>query len=112
MVRHAIPPTWNTGAERGMVVEPEQAMSIAALSGARERTIIMDGFSKTYAMSGWRLGFGIMPQALADKVALLLTHSVGCSAAFTQTTGIEALTGPQDQVELVRQEFKYGAISS
>jgi aspartate/methionine/tyrosine aminotransferase len=71
-----------------------------------ERTIIMDGFSKTYAMTGWRLGFGIMPPGLAEKVGLLLTHSVGSTAQFTQLAGIEALTGPQDQVDLVVAEYK------
>jgi aspartate/methionine/tyrosine aminotransferase len=80
--------------------------SIASFPGAKERTIIVDGFSKTYAMTGWRLGFGIMPEALAKKVGLLLTHSVGCTATFTQHAGIEALTGPQAQVEAVRAEYQ------
>ncbi len=73
--------------------------SIAALPGMAERTIIMDGFSKTYAMTGWRLGYGIMPEALADRIQLLLTHSVGCTAHFTQYAGLEAITGPQDWVD-------------
>ncbi|MEW6580798.1 MAG: pyridoxal phosphate-dependent aminotransferase [Chloroflexota bacterium] len=72
--------------------------SIAALPGMAERTVIIDGFSKTYAMTGWRLGFGIMPEALADRVNLLLTHSVGCTAHFTQYAGIEAVTGDQGWV--------------
>ncbi len=72
--------------------------SIAALDGMLERTIILDGFSKTYAMTGWRIGFAIMPEALAARVSLLLNHSVGCTAHFTQLAGIEALTGPQDAV--------------
>ena len=55
-------------------------------------------FSKTYAMTGWRLGFGIMPNALAERVELLLTHSVGCTASFTQIAGLEAVNGPQDRV--------------
>ena len=80
--------------------------TIAALPGMRERTIICDGFSKTYAMTGWRLGFGIVPEALADKLNLLLTHSVGCTATFTQYAGIEALTGPQDQVDAVVAEYQ------
>ncbi|MBN1315313.1 MAG: pyridoxal phosphate-dependent aminotransferase [Anaerolineales bacterium] len=80
--------------------------SIASLPGARERTIIVDGFSKTYAMTGWRLGYGIMPAGLAEKVGLQLTHSIGCTASFTQVAGVEALTGPQDQVERVRQEYQ------
>ena len=81
--------------------------SIAALPGMPARTIIVDGFSKTYAMTGWRLGFGIMPKELADKVQLLLTHSVGCSAHFVQVAGIEALTGPQEQVDLVVAEYQH-----
>jgi len=89
-----------------ILYDQEKAYSIASLSGMAERTIIMDGFSKTYAMTGWRLGFGIMPPGLAEKVGLLLTHSVGSTAQFTQLAGIEALTGPQDQVDLVVAEYK------
>jgi aspartate/methionine/tyrosine aminotransferase len=84
----------------------EPVASIMTLPGMAERTILMDGFSKTYAMTGWRLGYGIMPEPLAEKVGLLLTHSVGCTASFTQIAGIEALTGPQAQVEEVRQIFE------
>jgi aspartate aminotransferase len=81
------------------------APSIATLSGMVERTIICDGFSKTYAMTGWRLGYGIMPRALAERVELLLTHSVGCTASFTQVAGIEALAGPQEEAEAVVAEY-------
>ncbi len=80
--------------------------SIASLPGMKARTILVDGFSKTYAMTGWRLGYGVMPKKLAERVSLLLTHSVGCTASFTQYAGIEALTGPQDQVERVRAEYE------
>ncbi|MGD8968590.1 MAG: aminotransferase class I/II-fold pyridoxal phosphate-dependent enzyme, partial [Anaerolineae bacterium] len=80
--------------------------SIAGLPGMRERTVICDGFSKTYAMTGWRLGFGIMPESLAERLGLLLTHSIGCTATFTQYAGLEALTGPQDQVEAVVAEYQ------
>jgi aspartate/methionine/tyrosine aminotransferase len=80
--------------------------SIITLPGMKERTILVDGFSKTYAMAGWRLGFGLMPEDLAHKVGLLLTHSIGCTAGFTQMAGIEALTGPQDQVNKVCRIFK------
>ncbi|MGD2206124.1 MAG: pyridoxal phosphate-dependent aminotransferase [Anaerolineae bacterium] len=83
-----------------------KAASIAALPGMAERTIIADGFSKTYAMTGWRLGYGIMPQPLAEKMNLLLTHSVGCTATFTQYAGLEALTGPQDAVDEVMEVFR------
>lgn len=82
------------------------APSIASLPGMQERTIICDGFSKTYAMTGWRLGYGIMPEALAERVELLMTHSVGCTAGFTQIAGIEALEGPQDQVKKVVAEYR------
>jgi aspartate aminotransferase len=82
------------------------APSIASLPGMRERTVVCDSFSKTYAMTGWRLGFGVMPEALAERVALLLTHSIGCTATFTQYAGLEALTGPQDQVEAVVAQYQ------
>ncbi len=81
-----------------LVYQTAPPVSIASLPGMAERTIICDGFSKTYAMTGWRLGYGVMPVALAERVSLLMTHSVGCTAAFTQYAGLEALTGPQDQV--------------
>lgn len=80
--------------------------SIASLPGMQERTILVDGFSKTYAMTGWRLGFGIMPEKLANMVTLLLTHSVGCTAQFVQVAGVEALTGPQEQVDHVMEEYQ------
>jgi len=79
------------------VYEGMGAPSIAAIPGMSERTVIVDGFSKTYAMTGWRLGFGIMPKGLARRVELLLTHSIGCTAHFTQLAGLEALQGPQEQ---------------
>jgi aspartate aminotransferase len=83
-----------------------EAPSIVSLEGMAERTIVADGFSKTYSMTGWRLGFGIMPRALAEKVDLLLTHSVGCTATFTQFAGLEAIRGPQDAVDAVVAEFR------
>jgi aspartate/methionine/tyrosine aminotransferase len=88
------------------LVYGESAPSIVTLPGMAERTIICDGFSKTYAMTGWRLGYGIMPKPLAERVELLLTHSVGCTASFTQVAGIEALNGPQEQVEAVVNEYR------
>ena len=81
------------------------APSIVSLPGMAERTILADGFSKTYAMTGWRLGFGVMPRTLAEKMSLLITHSVGCTATFTQFAGLEAVLGPQGEVENVRAEF-------
>lgn len=80
--------------------------SIASLPGMMDRTIIVDGFSKTYAMTGWRLGYGLMPKSLAQVVQLLLTHSVGCTAQFVQIAGIEALTGPQSQVDGMVSEYQ------
>jgi aspartate aminotransferase len=89
-----------------LVYDELSVPSIASLPGMMERTIIVDGFSKTYAMTGWRLGYGIMPDGLAHVVELLLTHSVGCTAQFTQVAGIEALSGPQDKVDEVVQEYQ------
>jgi aspartate aminotransferase len=89
-----------------IVYDNANVPSIATLPGMLERTIIVDGFSKTYAMTGWRLGFGIMPKELADKVQLLLTHSVGCTAHFVQVAGIEALNGPQEQAERMVEEYQ------
>lgn len=83
----------------------DRCPSIASLPGMIERTVVVDGFSKTYAMTGWRLGYGVMPAGIAERVALLLTHTVGCTASFTQIAGIEALNGPQGQVEAVRTEY-------
>jgi aspartate aminotransferase len=80
--------------------------SITSIPGMQERTIIVDGFSKTYAMTGWRLGYGIMPRGLADKVGLLLTHSVGSTAQFTQFAGVEAVLGQQNQVDSVVEEYQ------
>ena len=88
------------------MVFDEPAASIYTLPGMAERSIICDGFSKTYSMTGWRLGFGIMPEALAERVDLLLNHSVGCTASFTQTAGLEALLGPQDKVTAVMGEYR------
>ncbi|HEX7974664.1 MAG TPA: pyridoxal phosphate-dependent aminotransferase [Anaerolineales bacterium] len=80
--------------------------SIVTLPGMTDRTILVDGFSKTYAMTGWRLGYAIMPAALAERVALLLTHSIGCTATFTQEAGIEALTASQAMVDEVVAEYQ------
>jgi aspartate/methionine/tyrosine aminotransferase len=82
------------------------APSIAALPGMKERTIIVDGFSKTYSMTGWRLGYGIMPRELAARVDLLLTHSIGSTAHFTQFAGLEAVTGPQAMVDVMVAEYQ------
>jgi aspartate/methionine/tyrosine aminotransferase len=83
-----------------------EAPSIYSIPGMDARTIIMDGFSKTYSMTGWRLGYGIMPAELARRVGLLLTHAVGSTAQFTQYAGMEAITGPQDEVDKMVAEYR------
>jgi aspartate aminotransferase len=80
--------------------------SIATRPGMLERTIILDGHSKTYAMTGWRLGYGVMPKELADAVAKLQTNCNSCTASFTQIAGAEALTGPQDAAKAMVAEFR------
>jgi len=89
-----------------LVYDNLTAPSIASLTGMKERTIIVDGFSKTYSMTGWRLGFGIMPVALAQRVELLLTHSIGATAHFTQFAGLEAILGAQEAVNEMVAEFQ------
>lgn len=79
--------------------------SIASLPGMAERTVVVDGFSKTYAMTGWRLGFGIMPAALAKQIATLMNNSNSCTATFVQKAGIAALAGPQTEVAAMIAEF-------
>jgi len=90
-----------------IVYDGLEAPSIVSLPGMKERTIIVDGFSKTYSMTGWRLGYGIMPKSLAKRVDLLLTHSVGSTAHFTQFAGLEAVTGPQDRVDEMVAEYQH-----
>ena len=80
--------------------------SIASLPGMKEKTIILDGFSKTYAMTGWRLGYGVMRKDLAPKIAQLMTNSNSCTCTFTQMAGVEALKGPQNEVDRMNAEFK------
>jgi len=89
-----------------LVYDGLSAPSIAALDGMAERTVIVDGFSKTYAMTGWRLGYGIMPRPLAERMNLLLTHSVGCTADFTQYAGLAAISGPQHWVDEMVAEYQ------
>lgn len=80
--------------------------SIAAEPGMAERTIILDGFSKTYAMTGWRLGYGVMPEWLAAEVTTLQVNSTSCVNSATQFAGVEALTGPQTSVTRMVEEFR------
>ena len=79
--------------------------TISAFPGMAERTIILDGFSKSYAMTGWRLGYGIMPEELVPHVVRLAVNSVSCAASFTQRAAIAALDGPQDEVQAMAAEF-------
>jgi aspartate/methionine/tyrosine aminotransferase len=71
-----------------------------------EKTIILDGFSKTYAMTGWRIGYGVMPEWLVDAVSKLMANSNSCTASFIQRAAIEALEGPQDTVRAMVEEFR------
>jgi aspartate aminotransferase len=80
--------------------------SIACEPGMRDKTIILDGFSKTYAMTGWRIGYGVFPRDLVAHIDRLAVNSVSCTAAATQMAGLAALTGPQDEVEAMVAEFK------
>src|SRR5262249_7465900 len=80
--------------------------SIIAEPGFKERTILLDGFSKSYAMTGWRMGYGVMRPDLAWQVARLMTNSNSCTARFTQMAGLEALGGDQGLVDHVREEFQ------
>ncbi len=80
--------------------------SIASLPGMLEKTIILDGFSKTYAMTGWRIGYGVMHPVLVDAVNKLMVNSNSCTASFTQRAAIAALTGPQDAVFRMVAEFR------
>jgi len=83
-----------------------ESPSIATLPGMAERTVVVDGFSKTYAMTGWRLGFGIMPEPLAKHMTALVNNSNSCTATFVQMAGESALTGPQDDVHAMLAEFR------
>ena len=80
--------------------------SIMSIDGMKERTILLDGFSKTYAMTGWRMGYGVMRADLATHISRLMTNSNSCTASFTQVAGIEALRGSQDVVDDMRAKFK------
>jgi aspartate aminotransferase len=81
-------------------------LSIASLPGMLDQTIILDGFSKTYSMTGWRLGYGIVPEPLVPAMNKLMVNSASCTAGFTQIAGVEALRGPQDAVDRMVAEFR------
>jgi aspartate aminotransferase len=80
--------------------------SIMSIPGFKERTILLDGFSKTYAMTGWRMGYGVMRPDLAAHMTRLMTNSNSCTASFSQIAGVEALRGDQSSVDRMRDEFK------
>lgn len=80
--------------------------SIISLPGMKERTILMDGYSKTYAMTGWRLGYSVAPPEITKKLIALALNTVSCTATFVQLAGIEALEGPQEEVVKMVEEFK------
>ena len=88
------------------IIYDGEPSSIASVDGMLDKTVILDGFSKTYSMTGWRLGYGVMPEWLADAVVKLMVNSNSCTASFTQRAGIEALEGPQDAVDAMVAEFK------
>jgi aspartate/methionine/tyrosine aminotransferase len=81
-------------------------VSISTFPGMLDKTIILDGFSKTYAMTGWRMGYGVMPPMLVDAVNKLMVNSNSCTASFTQRAGIAALNGPQEPAEEMIAEFR------
>lgn len=88
------------------IIYEQSAPSIASQPGMLEKTILLDGFSKVYAMTGWRLGYGVMPAWLVEAVNKLMVNSNSCTASFTQKAGIAALTGPQDAVDQMVAEFR------
>jgi aspartate aminotransferase len=90
----------------GRIVYEGEHISIASLPGMAERTILLDGFSKTFAMTGWRLGFAALPPDLVPAFSRLIINSVSCTSVFSQIAAIEALTGPQDAVDTMVEEFR------
>ncbi len=90
----------------GRIVHDGEHVSIASLPGLEERTIVLDGFSKTYAMTGWRMGYAILPEPLVDPFGKLVINSVSCVSSFSQVAAVEALTGPQGDVDAMVREFR------
>ncbi len=80
--------------------------SIAAVEGVESQTVIVDGFSKSHAMTGWRLGYGVYPESMVDAISKLVVNSNSCTASFTQKAGLAALTGPQDECVAMVAEFR------
>jgi len=90
----------------GRIVYEGEHVSIASLPGMAERTIVLDGFSKTYAMTGWRLGYAILPEPLMFPFSRLIINSVSCTSSFSQIAAVEALAGPQDDIDAMVEEFR------
>ncbi len=88
------------------IIYEGEFQSISSLPGMKERTIILDGFSKTYAMTGWRLGYAVTTKEIAEQFTKLATNSFSCVTTFVQMAGIEALKGPQDDVEMMRKKYE------
>ena len=89
-----------------LLFDGEQHFSIMSVPGMQERTILLDGFSKTYAMTGWRMGYGVMRPDLAAHMTRLMTNSNSCTASFTQIAGVEAIRGDQTSVDHMRDQFQ------
>ncbi len=90
---------------KDMYYGDQEHVSITKFPGMRERSVILDGFSKSYAMTGWRLGYGVFPEFLVEPVTRLVTNSVSCTSVFSQMAAIAALQGPQDSVTAMMEEF-------
>ena len=90
---------------KDMYYGDQEHVSITKFAGMREKSVILDGFSKSYAMTGWRLGYGVFPEFLVEPVTRLMTNSVSCTSVFSQMAAIAALEGPQDSVDVMMEEF-------
>ena len=89
-----------------ILYDGEEHVSIASLPGMAERTIVLDGFSKTFAMTGWRLGYAVVPESLKETYSELVINTISCAPTFAQVGAVQALVGPQDDVEAMVVEFK------
>jgi aspartate/methionine/tyrosine aminotransferase len=89
-----------------ILYDGEEHVSIASLPGMLERTIVLDGFSKTFAMTGWRLGYAVVPESLIETYSELIINTISCAPTFVQAGAVQALVGPQDDVDAMVVEFK------
>jgi aspartate/methionine/tyrosine aminotransferase len=89
-----------------IVYDDAEHVSIASLPGMADRTIVLDGFSKTFAMTGWRLGYAVVPPSLVSTYSQLIINTISCAPTFAQVGAVEALTGPQDDVDAMVREFR------